>query len=238
MQRIIALFIKHVLLLIPVAFQKSVDYFQKKKSLTSGKDSPIVSDKYSCSSSSFDKSLDSAEVEFEKVPIGNQTTNKPSADFSYTQFTKPKRKVTKIFIHCSDSDKPKHDNIETIREWHEERGFGKTFIGNKKVGYHFFITKGGNIYEGRPLEAIPTAQAYNKSTKTGGNTNTIAICVSGKKHFTKISLLSLKLLCIKINKEYNGSVTFHGHCEVSDKTCPVFDYKKVLNLDAKGNLKT
>ena len=32
------------------------------------------------------------------------------------------------------------------------------------------------------------------------------------------------------------NITFHGHCEVSNKTCPVFNYKNVLNLDSLGNI--
>ena len=31
-------------------------------------------------------------------------------------------------------------------------------------------------------------------------------------------------------------VTFHGHCEVAAKACPVFPYKAVLGLDAHGEM--
>lgn len=28
------------------------------------------------------------------------------------------RNINKIIIHCSDTDNPKHNNIEVIRGWH------------------------------------------------------------------------------------------------------------------------
>ena len=39
------------------------------------------------------------------------------------QFIKPNRRVDRIFLHCSASDVPAHDNVETIRKWHLDRGF-------------------------------------------------------------------------------------------------------------------
>lgn len=138
------------------------------------------------------------------------------------KFSKPKRKVKKVYLHCSASDVKTHDNIETIREWHVQGN------GWSDIGYHYFITKNGTIEEGRPLEKIPSAQK-------GHNTGTIAICLSGKHidSFTHEQLESLVEFCKKINYSYD-KISFHGHCEVSDKTCPVFDYKKILNLDEKG----
>lgn len=138
------------------------------------------------------------------------------------QFTKPKRSVSRVFVHCSASDIPDHDNIETIREWHLNRGFND-------VGYHYFITKSGELQIGRSLEFAPAAQKSH-------NRGTIAICVSGLEYFTPVSLDKLQQLCVAINKAYKGNVTFHGHREVSNKTCPVFDYKSLLQLDDRGKL--
>ncbi len=141
------------------------------------------------------------------------------------KFIRPKRKVDRVFIHCSASDNPKHDNTETIRKWHLERGFSD-------IGYHYYINKSGQVYVGRPLEKIPAAQ-------TGHNTGTIAICLGGlvKERFTSQQFEALKKLCNEINIAYNRGVTFHGHCEVNrGKTCPVFDYKKVLNLNSTGHM--
>lgn len=138
---------------------------------------------------------------------------------------KPKRVVNRVFLHCSASDDPKHDNPQTIEKWHIERKF-------KEIGYHFYIDKAGHIYEGRRLENIPSAQR-------GYNTGTIAICCGGlaKENFTKEQKWALKALCLHLDQVIGG-LTFHGHCEVDEnKTCPVFPYKEWLELDTKGRMR-
>ncbi len=130
-------------------------------------------------------------------------------------FKKPKRAVGKVFIHCSASDNEAHDNIETIRSWHKARGFAD-------IGYHYYINKQGVVFVARDIEKIPAAQA-------GHNKGSIAICLGGLNHFSQEQFYSLKKLCAEI-KALMPKVTFHGHCEVSSKTCPNFDYKKVLGI--------
>ena len=140
-----------------------------------------------------------------------------------TIFTKPSRYVNKVFLHCSDSNVARHDNIETIKQWHIE---GNGWVD---VGYHFFIQSDGTIETGRDIEKKPASQK-------GHNQDTISICLHGKnkEDFTVSQIESLTNLCQTINEAYNKDITFHGHCEVSTKPCPVFDYKEVLKLDEKG----
>lgn len=142
---------------------------------------------------------------------------------SYT-FKKPARPVSRVFIHCSASDNPAHDNVATMDAWHKARGWSG-------VGYHFFIRKDGTLEIGRDLEKVPAAQE-------GNNTGTIAICLHGLlvEKFTDAQFNTLRSLCRQINAAYGNALTFHGHCEVANKTCPVFDYRKVLLLDAKGKM--
>jgi len=139
-------------------------------------------------------------------------------------FHRPDRKVTRIFIHCSASDIPAHDNIATLRAWHLARGWSD-------VGYHYFIRKDGTLEDGRPLERTPAAQR-------GHNTGTLAICLHGlkKDKFTAAQFAALRRLCREIDQAYDGAVTYHGHCEVAAKSCPVFDYREVLGLDKSGRL--
>ena len=73
---------------------------------------------------------------------------------------KPKRAITKVFLHCSASNRPNHDDVEVIRTWHKLRGWSD-------VGYHYFIRTDGKIQIGRDIEQKPAAQA-------GHNTGTIA----------------------------------------------------------------
>lgn len=138
------------------------------------------------------------------------------------EIKKPKRMVSRVFIHCSASDNPKHDNPQTIEKWHIARKF-------KEIGYHFYINKTGDIYYGRSLNTNPAAQK-------GHNANTIAICLGGlkKESFTNEQRRALVALCLHLEHVIKG-LTFHGHCEVnSHKTCPVFDYKKWLDLSEHG----
>ena len=140
------------------------------------------------------------------------------------QFTKPNRRVDRVFLHCSASDIPAHDNVETIRAWHLARGFDD-------IGYHFFIHKNGDVSPGRDIEDTPAAQRRH-------NFRTIAICLHGlkKENFTDLQYEALKTLCTDINNAYLQQVSFHGHCEVAAKACPVIDYKEILKLDNYGSL--
>jgi hypothetical protein len=139
-------------------------------------------------------------------------------------FEKPKRDVERVFLHCSASDRPAHDDVAVMREWHLARGW-------TDVGYHLFIRKDGEVQDGRDLEVTPAAQA-------GHNTGTIAICLHGLaiENFTEAQYRSVVALCNEIHRAYEGMVTFHGHCQVSSKACPVFPYREVLGLDAHGNM--
>lgn len=140
------------------------------------------------------------------------------------QFEKPNRRVDRIFLHCSASDIDAHDNVETIRGWHLAKGWND-------IGYHFFIQKNGTVCKGRDIEKTPAAQG-------GNNLRTIAICLHGlrEENFTTAQYEALKGFCLDINKAYLQQVSFHGHCEVSAKSCPVIDYKNILKLDKYGSL--
>ncbi len=139
-------------------------------------------------------------------------------------FKKPARPVSRVFIHCSASDNPEHDSAAVIDAWHKKNGWSG-------IGYHFFIRKDGTLEQGRALSKTPAAQA-------GNNAATIAICLHGLEigKFTEAQFETLRNLCGQINQAYGGTITFHGHCEVANKTCPVFDYRAVLELNAQGQM--
>lgn len=102
-------------------------------------------------------------------------------------FTKPSRKIHRVFIHCSASDHAHHDNISTMRYWHVARGFSD-------VGYHFFIRKDGTLEYRRDLDKTPSAQK-------GHNRHTLAICMHGLKveHFTQAQFDTLRTLAVQID---------------------------------------
>ena len=127
------------------------------------------------------------------------------------------RTLDLIVVHCSDSDHAHHDNVETIRGWHvDERGFND-------IGYHRVITKDGTAHTGRELETIG-AHAL------GYNLRSVGICLTGKYYFSEKQFKALRIMVNNLKQIYPTITRVIGHCDVSDKTCPNFDYKKVLGL--------
>lgn len=154
-----------------------------------------------------------------------------SVKFDIDSFTSPSRKITHVQLHCSASSRPEDDNVDVIRQWHTnpQSAGGR---GWSDIGYHFYITFDGSIWVGRPIERIPAGIK-------GHNVGAIAICCSGlkKSDFTEAQMKSVKALCSKIDSVCEEpKITFHGHCEFANKLCPVYDYKRVLDLDEKGHL--
>lgn len=123
------------------------------------------------------------------------------------------RKIKKIVIHCSDSDHAHHDNINTIRSWHLERGF-------RDVGYNYFINKMGRLEIGRPINQTPAhAKGYNSSS--------IGICLSGKSShlFTDMQYKTLAKICSNLLHIFDlEKKDIYAHYELNpNKTCPNFD---------------
>lgn len=139
-------------------------------------------------------------------------------------FVAPSRTVHTVFVHCSASDQANHDDVSVMRHWHVNGN------GWSDVGYHYFITKAGDIQTGRPVEKTPAAQgSYNSGT--------IAICLHGLKEelFTQKQFESLIAFCKSVEAAYpDKKIRFRGHREVANKACPVFKYKVVLGLDSSG----
>ena len=144
-----------------------------------------------------------------------------------TMFKKPKRHVERVFLHCSANENESlrgHRLVDAVRAWHTlPKPDGN---GWSDIGYHFLIDKRGAVMPGRPLERMPAAQYPH-------NARTIAIMVHGLEKFPPNMLEQCRLLCAEINEAYEGRISFHGHCEVSAKTCPVFDYRGLLQLDRR-----
>jgi hypothetical protein len=117
--------------------------------------------------------------------------------------------VRKIIVHCSDSDRPGHDSIEVIRQWHTARGFvgADDKPGTKDdVGYHFFIRKDGTLELGRALNQVGAHTA-------GHNSDSIGIC----QQFDTLARL------IEWLRRTYGNVPVHPHRKFNKgKTCPNF----------------
>ena len=128
------------------------------------------------------------------------------------------RNIKLIVIHCSDSDYAHHDNIETIRKWHVEENRWSD------IGYHFFISKDGNVHIGRS-EGIAGAHV------AGYNRGSIGICLSGRREFTDEQFRSLERLLKDLCKKYGlekKDIVSHRDLQPG-KTCPNFDLHKLLS---------
>jgi len=139
-------------------------------------------------------------------------------------FKEPKRIVERVFLHCTayaHQDLTGLKLLNAVDSWHRARDFNE-------IGYHFLIDCKGELIEGRSLESTPAAQQ-------GHNSRTIAICLDGLyfNQFNRKQFSILRELVTEIDYTYEN-ITYHGHCEVSNKTCPVFDYPAELGLDRSG----
>lgn len=143
-------------------------------------------------------------------------------------FVPPRRPVNTVFIHCSASDNPEHDDISIMNTWHvRDRGWSE-------VGYHYFIKKDGTLQKGRDLNKTPAAQR-------GHNSSSIAICLHGLdlSKFTRQQRTTLRSLAFNIMKSYGRrSVRFRAHNEVANKACPVVNIRTILDLDSEGYWRT
>ena len=124
------------------------------------------------------------------------------------------REIDKIIIHHSESNHKEHDNIDTIRSWHTDRGFND-------VGYHFFIRSDGRIERGRRVSVVG-AHCF------GYNQTSVGICLHGDDIFTEEQFESLRILIKFLRKILHKPISIHGHCEFSSKSCPNFDYDREI----------
>lgn len=126
------------------------------------------------------------------------------------------RKIHWIVIHQSASNNPEHDNIETIKRWHLDRGFSD-------VGYHWFIRKDGTIEKGRD-ESIKGAHVK------GHNSSSIGICLSGEGEKTEAQLKALEVLLIDICSRHDlEKKDILAHRDLAATECPGFDLHSWLS---------
>lgn len=131
------------------------------------------------------------------------------------------RKITRIFIHCSDSY---FGDASAIDAWHKQKGWNG-------IGYHFVVLNGvrraadlgepnnplddGLVEKGRSLTQVG-------AHVEGHNQDSIGICLIGKKHFTDMQIAETISLVKKLQAQFTIPVkNVQGHYEVDKKkTCP------------------
>ena len=75
------------------------------------------------------------------------------------------RRIDLIVVHCSATRCTSHTPLDVIIAWHQARGFST-------IGYHYYITRDGDVHQGRPLHQVGAhAQGYNE--------HSIGVCYEG-----------------------------------------------------------
>ena len=136
------------------------------------------------------------------------------------------RTITLIIIHCSATLEGKSLSAETCRQDHiRHRGF-------REIGYHFYITRDGEIHPGRPLEKVG-AHCRNH------NARSIGICYEGgldadgrtKDTRTLEQRGSLLALIRELRKRFPKALIVGHHDLNPMKECPCFrcveEYKEL-----------
>ena len=125
-------------------------------------------------------------------------------------------KITKIILHCSDSQDSLDIGVKEIRSWHTmkpPKGNGWT-----DVGYHFIIRRDGRIELGRPLDV-------KGAHVRGQNSDSIGVCWVGRAWASDKQLQAIYALLRGLLDKYSLKVEdIWGHSQFdSHKTCPNLD---------------
>ncbi len=143
-------------------------------------------------------------------------------------FRVPARKVTRVFLHCTDSDNADLVGVglaAEVNRWHLANGWAG-------IGYNFIVDKIGQISTARPLEIQPAAQLGPDGL---GNVATIAISTHLSKEWTAAELEATRELVRAIVEAYAAigvEITIWGHTEIDPRPCPVYPWRQLMGLDA------
>ena len=123
------------------------------------------------------------------------------------------RRIDLIVIHCTASRPDQHISLEMLDQMHKARGW-------KCCGYHYYITRDGQLHFGRPEEMVGAhARHYNA--------HSIGICYEGgldekgraADTRTPAQKLTLHSLLIALKADYpNAEIV--GHCELPEQRMP------------------
>ncbi|OAA90698.1 peptidoglycan recognition protein family protein [Clostridium coskatii] len=114
-----------------------------------------------------------------------------------------------IVLHHAEAS---HCSVYDIDQWHKQRGWAG-------IGYHYFVTKAGQVYTGRP-ENVVGAHC------PGENDHSIGICAEGEymsETMPEIQKNAIIELCKYIKGKYNIK-TIGGHKEFYSTDCPGTNY--------------
>ncbi len=130
------------------------------------------------------------------------------------------RDIEYIVIHCSATMPSMDVPIERVKKWHLQRGWSD-------IGYHYYITRDGEIHKGRKLSTIG-------AHVRGYNSKSIGICYEGginesgepEDNRTRAQKKSLLKVVEILKFVFSGAIA-QGHRDFPNvkKACPSFDAK-------------
>ena len=135
------------------------------------------------------------------------------------------RRIDLIVIHCTASRPNQHITMAMLDKMHQARGW-------KCCGYHYYITRDGQLHMGRPEEMVGAhARHYNA--------HSIGICYEGgldekgrpadTRTFAQKAALIALLHSLKIDYP-DAKIVGHCNLEGVHKACPCFDCSEYKNL--------
>ena len=126
--------------------------------------------------------------------------------------------VEYIVVHCLLTPADKFIDVNTVDEWHLERGF-------TCCGYHKVYQPDGTIQIGRPISVRGAhAKGYNSKSVgvayAGGGISSPALDTRTEEQKATM------LYDLHILKKTFPNAKIIGHNEISPKTCPGFDVQE------------
>jgi len=131
------------------------------------------------------------------------------------------RKINQIVVHCSYTPPSMDIGVDTIIDWHVYEN------GWDDIGYHYVITRDGEIEEGRPLHI---AGAHVR----GHNDHTVGVCLVGgmaedeqtpESNFTHWQWDALDQIVDQL-EGLLGRLDMVGHRDLDpSKSCPCFNVR-------------
>lgn len=149
-------------------------------------------------------------------------------NFTFSEQLKERDATSFIVLHHSEVTTP--HTAKDVHKWHQKKGWAG-------IGYHYFIAKDGEIYEGRPHDTVG-AHTY------GFNAESIGVCFEGDFNKEKMSEkqadASVMLLALLSLAYENISLCTHKEL-VKEKSCPgkYFPFDKIKDKveECKNNFK-
>lgn len=138
-----------------------------------------------------------------------------------------RRKVSLIVVHCTATRENRRYCIRALDRDHRSRGF-------EGIGYHFYVTRDGVIYQTRDMECVGAHTA-------GYNTESVGVCYEGgltregspadtrTPEQKRVLGLLLEHLWTVL-----GRVRIVGHRDLNPKKeCPCFDVATDINISRR-----